>query len=101
MRKFVGAMLAVCSTIVFFVILSQVASPTGVVVQSEMQDIEDKVAKDAVDQYDIAARSGNAIDRCVHAGLVAAGYLQAKDEAHYKTWKATERRDCRAAGMPE
>jgi len=36
----------------------------------------------------------------VHAGLVAASYLQAKDEANYGIWKQTESKDCSRAGIP-
>jgi hypothetical protein len=67
---------------------------------STMADIEKKVAADSVAQYNIAARSGTPMDKCVHAGLVAAAYLQAKDEPNYKTWKSREDADCRAAGVP-
>jgi hypothetical protein len=65
-----------------------------------LKGIEDQVAVDAVKQYGIAQRSGTAVDRCVHAGLVAAAYIQAKDEPNYRVWKRTERMDCKAAGMP-
>ena len=64
-----------------------------------MQDIENKVAADAVTQYGIAKRNGNAMDACVQAGMVAAAYLQAKDEGHYQQWKQTERGDCASAGI--
>jgi len=63
--------------------------------------VENKVATDAVDQYHIAVRNGTPMDRCVHAGLVSAAYIQAKDEANYKEWKAREKADCAAAGVPE
>jgi hypothetical protein len=52
-------------------------------------------------QYEIAKRDGSKMDACVHAGLVAAAYLQAKDEAKYQEWKLTERVDCFIAGVPE
>jgi len=65
-----------------------------------MAKIHDKVAADAVEQYNITVRSGSAMDRCVHAGIVAAAYLQAKNEAYYKRWKDTEDADCKAAGVP-
>lgn len=65
-----------------------------------MQGIEDQVASDAVKQYEIAKRDVSQMDACVHAGMVAAAYLQAKDEPNYQQWKATERSDCAAAGMP-
>lgn len=65
-----------------------------------LQGIHDQVAADTVAQYEIAKRGGSAIDACVHAGMVAAAYLQAKDESNYQKWKATESADCKAAGMP-
>lgn len=66
----------------------------------EMHKIENQVASDAVTQYNIAKRNGNPVDVCVAAGMVAAAYLQAKDEANYSTWKATQNADCTAAGVP-
>ncbi len=65
-----------------------------------MQRIENQVASDSVKQYEIAKRDGSPMDACVHAGMVAAAYLQAKDEPNYQQWKATERADCAAAGLP-
>ena len=61
--------------------------------------VEKQVAADAVKQYEIAKRSGTAMDACIHAGLAAAAYLQAKDEAHYQQWKQTEKADCAKAGL--
>ena len=66
----------------------------------EMQQIENQVAEDAVKQYEIAKRNGNATDAYVHAGLVAAAYLQAKDEVNYKKWKDIENEEAKNAGMP-
>ena len=66
---------------------------------SELQDIHDQVAEDAVKQYQIAKRNGSAVDACVAAGLVTASYLQANDEANYKIWKQTESADCKRAGI--
>lgn len=65
-----------------------------------MQGIYNQVSSDAEKQYDIAKRSGSAIDACVHAGMVAAAYLQAKDESNYQRWKSTESNDCTKAGLP-
>lgn len=73
------------------------SSPFGV--DTQMQKIKDKVADDAVKQYDIAAQGGTAIDRCVQAGMVAAAYLQAQDQPSYDSWKSTEKTDCAAAGI--
>lgn len=67
---------------------------------SDMQKIEIQVAADAVNQYEIAKRQGNAMQVCVQAGLVSAAYLQAKDEPNYNKWKKIESDDCRRAGVP-
>jgi phenolic acid decarboxylase len=65
-----------------------------------MQGIENQVAIDSVKQYELVARNGNAIDTCVHAGLVAAAFVQAKDEGNYRIWRARQTEDCTKAGMP-
>ena len=70
-------------------------------VDAQMQDIEDKVATDSVSQYEIAARQGDPMQKCVQAGMVAAAFLQAKDEANYGKWKNTQEVDCTAAGLPQ
>lgn len=62
--------------------------------------IENKVADDAVIQYNIAKRQGDKIQICVQAGLVAAAYLQAKDEANYNKWQSIKKTDCNNAGIP-
>ncbi|OAK66912.1 hypothetical protein A3K87_05040 [Variovorax paradoxus] len=66
-----------------------------------LEDIYQQVVDDSIVQYNMVKRQGSAIDLCVHAGLVSAAYLQAKDEPHYASWKQTERTDCAAAGMPQ
>lgn len=66
----------------------------------QLQTIENQVAEDAVKQYEIAKNSGDAMDAYVHAGLVAAAFLQAKDEENYKKWKAIEKQEARNVGMP-
>ncbi|MDD5384561.1 MAG: hypothetical protein PHG89_06745 [Gallionella sp.] len=71
----------------------------AVLQESGMKGIHNKVAEDAVKQYEIAARSGTAIDVCVQAGFVSAAYLQAQDEPAYKRWKNIEQTDCGNAGI--
>ncbi len=73
---------------------------TDALLDPQMKSITDKVARDAVDQYNIARNGGDKGDICLHAGMVAAAYLQAKDEANYLLWKTKRRNDCDAAGMP-
>ena len=70
-------------------------------VASDMSKIEDQVATDAVNQYNIAKRQGDLMQICVQAGMVSAAYLQAKDEASYQNWKRTEAQDCKSAGLPQ
>ena len=70
-------------------------------VASEMSKIEHQVAADAVNQYNIAKRQGDAMQICVQAGFVSAAYLQAKDEQNYQAWKRTEATDCKRAGVPQ
>lgn len=71
------------------------------IVTPNMNNIYQKIASDAVQQYGIASRNGSKIDICVQAGLVVAAYLQAKDEANYQQWKQIENRDCENAGMTQ
>jgi hypothetical protein len=68
-------------------------------VAKDMSQIEKQVAADAVKQYEIAKRSGSIMDAYVHAGIVSAAFLQAKDEANYQKWKAIERQEGLRAGM--
>ena len=65
----------------------------------DMQRIEQQVAADAVREYEIVKRNGSAMEAYVHAGLVAAAYLQANDEANYQKWKKIERAEGLRAGM--
>jgi hypothetical protein len=101
------AVLAACIGAFILLVLARGARPTitstvnaAVAQASGLDDIYKKVAADAVAQYGIAKRSGSPVDVCVHAGLVAAAFLQAKDEVSYRIWKQTEKADCTAAGVP-
>jgi hypothetical protein len=64
-------------------------------VSSTMDDIHDQVIRDAEREYQMASSSGNNIDRCVQAGMVAAAYLQAHRQPSYQSWKMREEMDCR------
>ena len=67
---------------------------------NDMAKLEQQVASDFTQQYEIAKRNGSPADICIQAGIVAASYLQAKDEPNYQTWKATQKSDCAKAGLP-
>ena len=62
--------------------------------------LEGSVASDFEKQYEMAERSGDRMQMCVQAGMVAAAYMQANDDAGYRRWSAKESSDCRAAGVP-
>ncbi len=64
------------------------------------KDMQEDIAKDLIEQYEIAKRQGNKMDTCTHAGAVAMTYLSAKDEANYAKWTATQNAECTAAGLP-
>lgn len=73
--------------------------PTADDAERFMRDIENKVARDAVEQYEIAKRQGDPMMVCVQAGMVSAAWLQAKNEPEYKKWKDIEKDDCKKAGL--
>ncbi len=63
-------------------------------------DVSNQVANEFEKQYLMAKRNGaSAVDICVQAGLVSAGYLQSQDESNYSKWKLIEKQDCLAAGV--
>ena len=68
------------------------------ITEQGMTKVTNKVASDVVKQYEIAKRNGNRVDVCVHAGLVKAAYLQAKDEPNFQKWTAIEASDCAYLG---
>lgn len=68
-------------------------------IAAEMKKNSDTVAADAVTQYQIAKNQGDKNMICVQSQMVAAAFLQAKDEPSYKLWKDTSESDCKAAGL--
>lgn len=67
--------------------------------KKEMNKIENQVALDAERQYEIAKKNGSDMDAYVHAGMVAAAYLQAEDEENYKKWKEIEKKAGKKVGL--
>lgn len=68
--------------------------------KSNVQEIENMVAADAVKQYEIAKRNGNAMDAYTQATFVTAAFLQANDEANYAKWKQIQQQEAAALGLP-
>jgi hypothetical protein len=67
--------------------------------KESIRRIEKDVAEDAVKQYEIAKRNGDAIAAYSAASYVCAAYLQANDEANYARWKKIEEEEGRRAGL--
>lgn len=63
--------------------------------------IYQRVADDAVAQYNIAKAQGDKIQICVQAGFVSAAYLQAQNQSSYNNWKDIQKMDCERAGIPQ
>lgn len=76
-----------------------VALNAGCSGEQAVQDIQQKVAADTVKQYAMVERHGTDTEKCVHAGIVAASFLQAQDEQNYERWKMKEKVDCAVAGL--
>lgn len=74
-------------------------SPAGSSANPVMRSVHHQLQQDAEKQYGIVSRGGDKIALCVQAGLVAASYLQANDEAGYRKWQAIEKADCARAGI--
>ena len=93
-----GVFVTIVVILVLLVIIA-LAMPTEEQIDQGMTDLKTDVATDFERQYQSASLHGTMVDRCVRAGLVAEGYLQAGDEAKYAQWKRVEDVDCQAAGL--
>lgn len=69
-------------------------------VNDQMNTIYDQVVQDSIDQYNITKSAANHMDMCVHAGMVKAAMLQAKNNTGYNEWDTIEKEDCDRAGVP-
>jgi hypothetical protein len=86
-------------TLIGLLVAGTVLTGCDAAVDAQMDYATDKVTEDVIAQYEIVKKQGDPINTCVHAGVVSAAYLQAKDEAKYAEWKAIEKEDCKAAGI--
>ena len=80
--------------VIFFIFAVSTCSGSN-----NLENIEDQVAADTVEQYNIAKSQGDPMMTCVQAGMVSAAYLQAKDNVNYNKWKDIEKSDCSKAGL--
>jgi hypothetical protein len=93
MKKIIKIILAV---LLAFFLFGLVAGD----VQS-IKPLQTQVANDFEEQYTQVKLHGTMMDRCVRAGLVAEGYLQAGDNTNFAKWVDIKKADCKAAGLPQ
>jgi len=79
--------------------ISLALSGCDATVKAQMDAVYDQVSSNAIEQYNIAKEQGDPIQICVLAGMVAASYLQAKDQENYDSWRAVEISECEVVGM--
>ena len=65
----------------------------------EVDSLYVRPAEDLESQYRLMGSESSEMDKCVQAGIVAQAWLQAEDQGNYRTWKATEKSHCEAAGI--
>jgi hypothetical protein len=92
--------IAVITVLFTLAVLIGMALPSEEELQQSVDDLYAQTAFDAEQQYQMVRAGGNLIEMCVHAGLVAAAYVQANDEANYQKWNVIRAQDCNKAGMP-
>lgn len=68
-------------------------------VAQQVRSIERSVVFDAIAQFRTAQRAGDKVDVCVHAGLVTASLIQAKESLALSKWKPIEAFYCARAGL--
>jgi hypothetical protein len=76
--------------------------------QKDLTQVDREIVADAEKEYEIAKRSGTALDAMVRAGWIATLYLSAKDEANYQKWNKIKEAEstrykeelARRAGLP-
>lgn len=60
--------------------------------KAQLQNIYDLTTEQQLKQWDIVSRNGTQAEKYIHAGIVAACYLQAGNESKYKEWSAIAER---------
>lgn len=101
MSKSFKIIMVIIGLVIAWAFISSMGNKPATSAASTEQQVYDKVANDAVEQYQIATRQGDKMQICVQAGLVSAAYLQAKDEVRYNEWKDVEKVRCETAGIKQ
>ena len=69
----------------------------GQVADAQAKLLDTLRVKDAISDYEKAGKSGDLLDECVKAKLVAGAYADARDSADSQAWLARSQEDCRLA----
>jgi hypothetical protein len=63
------------------------------------QSIEEQVAQEEIENYNMALKGGDPIEIAMEAGLVAEMFKQAGDQENYLKWKKIAKEADKAAGL--
>ena len=89
------------STVIFYLLVAtgvfyfQASGGLDAITATNLNQINQKVALDAVQQFDIAQKTASNPELCAQAGLVEAAFLQAKDAANYQKWQSIKKQHCK------
>lgn len=64
------------------------------------KQVTSDMVSESIKSYNLVKSTGNKMDTCAYASVVATSMVQAKDVTGYKKWKETERAECQLAGIP-
>ena len=78
-------------------VVGMLCAGCGQVADAQAKLVNDMRVKDAIGDYEKAARSHDLLDACVKAKLVAGAYADARDTADSQAWMARSQEDCREA----
>ena len=67
------------------------------IMDSAEKSVATGIAQDLIEQYEIVKNGNDEMAKGVRAGAVAEMYLQARDQANYRTWKDRADRHMKAA----
>ena len=67
------------------------------IVEGQVAKVNNLRVQDAIRAYEAASRSGDPLDMCVKAKLVAAAYDEGRETVSAEAWRAREREACQLA----
>ena len=88
---------AVAIVYILYLVGSYASSPQNA--SKAIQPYQAQAAKNFEEQYNQVKQHGTQAEICVRAGLVAEGYLQARDNVNFAKWADIKSAECKKAGM--